>query len=698
MPILTKLSLQNLKGPKGDYHFGPATMIVGPNASGKTRIINGLQLAILGYVPGLGKTNQAIGDLMSGNPMGVFASLGTTDKEAAGIERTYTRSGDKITAKAVQHGGSGVDLVNPGASAIAVLDAEKFMGAGETERIKMIWDLVNITSKDQNPDKILESVPKREELAKNVPRGTILTDANKSVSVRQTAGKKQSSMPGVQGDLHEKMEGGTSGVSTQEPASFQEWLTKALLFARDALKLAKQVVARLDSTQQGLVSLASDQVTETPEEIEGKIKFYEDEREKFRNDLAGLKAKAHDPAPILDRIKRLGGQLEAKRNALEELGDPSHIQNELKEDREWLESIDDVSITEEVAKKHWDEAQTLVQPQKDIVNRLDFECRKIVGELDGYREQTEITTCAHCGAKMSKAKIDAAKERLAEKEAELTAKQGELAGAKKRLESYEVTTSNLKANYEKVAQCSKLRKQIADATAALLQIENLTQDINTLENEKAQAEAELPQADEVLEQTISHVECSITDIEGHLAAEKENLRIANQVQGNKALRAQAELKASQDRLAVEDWKKTVDILETTQQNMIDCAFVELIQYAQPVLDGIMKTPLAYEDGSLGRWDKIDGNDRFIKVSTFSGMETLLVTIGLQAALGSQAPNRIAVFDELGRLGVTNKIQLLKNLAKMIKAGQIEQFIGADVDPAPYKKIKDLILIETTLES
>ena len=63
---ITKTSLTNVKGVSGVFDFGAATLICGPNATGKTAILDSIRLSMLGYHPKLGKQNKSIFAISSG--------------------------------------------------------------------------------------------------------------------------------------------------------------------------------------------------------------------------------------------------------------------------------------------------------------------------------------------------------------------------------------------------------------------------------------------------------------------------------------------------------------------------------------------------------------------------------------------------------------------------------------------------------
>lgn len=80
------------------YTFNDFTYLHGKNGAGKSTILNAIQLAILGYIPGINKTNAAIFKNASGSALAVTAVLTWLDKEIK-IKRVFTKSGSGYSCK-----------------------------------------------------------------------------------------------------------------------------------------------------------------------------------------------------------------------------------------------------------------------------------------------------------------------------------------------------------------------------------------------------------------------------------------------------------------------------------------------------------------------------------------------------------------------------------------------------------------------
>lgn len=76
------------------YQLKDLTYFYGKNGAGKTTILNAIQLALLGYIPGTSKTNESIFRHSNNHTMAVTLVLDDSTK----IRRIWTKSGNKISS------------------------------------------------------------------------------------------------------------------------------------------------------------------------------------------------------------------------------------------------------------------------------------------------------------------------------------------------------------------------------------------------------------------------------------------------------------------------------------------------------------------------------------------------------------------------------------------------------------------------
>jgi hypothetical protein len=158
-------------------------------------------------------------------------------------------------------------------------------------------------------------------------------------------------------------------------------------------------------------------------------------------------------------------------------------------------------------------------------------------------------------------------------------------------------------------------------------------------------------------------------------------------QADRARRDEFEEQSIGKTTEVEVLKAAVKELVAVQSELVDVAFNELLATAARFTDGILRSPLVYHDGELGRLE----GERFVSWETFSGTEEALAFAGLSVALAVQAPVKVVLIDELGRLTAANKEKVLSRMVALTAAGAIDCFIGADVTPANVPGVANIIV-------
>lgn len=102
----------------------------------------------------------------------------------------------------------------------------------------------------------------------------------------------------------------------------------------------------------------------------------------------------------------------------------------------------------------------------------------------------------------------------------------------------------------------------------------------------------------------------------------------------------------------------------------------LISKANQLCGDLLVAPLAYKDGDIGFTDR----GSFYSHRSFSGTEKALAYAAISVALAQDAPMRLVVIDELGRLTPDNKMRLIAKLCELTSSGQLDQALLVDVTP------------------
>ncbi len=631
---ITDLSITNLKGLTLKEKIGPNTLITGKNFSGKTARLQAIQLAILGYIPGLPKTNPGIFQLASGNPLEVHVQ--GRDFE---ILRTWKKTGKSVEKSAAVSG-----LPDDTGPLIAMLDAQDFLAASEPERLNMIFRLATIKT-EETPETILQKLPTTEDFK---PLSMIYKDG-KMLEVR-------------------------------------EWLEEALTYALEQRKYTKQAVDRLDKTQQGMEALEAAQDAPTiPEGLEAAIKALEASKRPLEARQTELTTLARVYQDVLKRYERdklaYGHNLESRKRKQALVTTKKTVEEQLKAAQEKLKQEGPDSDVEAIRRGY----QGTLRAEQEASNEVRIRQSGLDAVSKELDELKELECCPHCHSKSKgwrkfleeglEAKYNAARLHLE------TALEDEKRATKVRINT-EKNLEDAKAHHDRIAA---LELEIGLTRGTLKSIQEAEEDLAV---EPSEPVAPVSPDDSIEEEM--RLERELEEIDEELRVKQALVTQGQQAKARAATAAQAVLAAKKAREEKEAWIKAVDILEESRQQMIDDAFAELLKIASPVYEGILQTPLAYLGGVLGRPTPAAAHG-FVPLTAFSGTEALVATIALQVALGAKSPAKIVLLDEMGRLDVENKNRLIGNLHGMVNSGQLHQWIAIDVS-APSKKHPDFTLI------
>jgi len=130
-------------------------------------------------------------------------------------------------------------------------------------------------------------------------------------------------------------------------------------------------------------------------------------------------------------------------------------------------------------------------------------------------------------------------------------------------------------------------------------------------------------------------------------------------------------------------------ITATQKEVVASAFNQLLSVATKFTDGILKAPLCYVDGELGYME----NGRFVSHETFSGTEALISYAGLSVALAQESRFKIICLDEMGRMTMANKCNVVMRLLELVSSGVIDQAILVDCDSVPYCRSEAVTVVE-----
>jgi AAA domain len=227
---IKRVDFRNLKGASDAVVLGPATLIYGPNLTGKTTITDAIKLALLGYHPALDKTAAGIMELASGDDL--MAGVLLDDKVYVG--HVWTRAGGRITKR------DQVPLDWP-EQPVAVLDAAAYFGLSDRGKVEYLFRVSNVEGSIDQTRKLLDTYG----------------DA-------------------LGAEIAQKV-----GVS----APLQKWLDGAVTVVEALRSEAAATAKRFQHTQQGTVQLSETEnpPQDLPIQIDTKTKALDEARRKLRD-------------------------------------------------------------------------------------------------------------------------------------------------------------------------------------------------------------------------------------------------------------------------------------------------------------------------------------------------------------------------------------------------------------------------------
>lgn len=622
---ITKITATGVKGLDFDHNLSAVNVIVGQNFSGKTAIIDSIRLALMGYLPELGKSGPSTMGL-AGN--GALAVTLSTDDGRMLVRKWASKGG---TVKATTEGDC------PGTPTV-LLNPEEYFSMGDKDRIRYVFSLAEVEAPEFTADAIIAAVKSirceghGEQHEKVIQQQVGFIDSNDRV--RHEAGQ-----------------------------SIQDWVEALCVEMRGKLTLARAGQKRMAETVRGQTTLTAGEETAQTRDCEAELKQATEQCGVLRGTLLGLER---------DR-NRLDGVLEKRRTAerqiagaVDRTGRIEEIEKELARMRTKCDGYQSkqsaIAIRLRLASADQSSARTTVEQIGKEIDLRVFE----------HSQHIKAKECPHCGANGGGWQ-DSIVHKFQAKIAELN---GQLEVWKQRLECARATVAGLESDMKDAIG------EDDENNIRLRAISGLQSEINDLRRQQKEidtAKATLAGIEEVDPKQTIEISLAITD------KQKEAARLADLVheltarqrsyvqwRQDEARNAQAILAGLEVGAEVEVLKAVVAILEALQVAMVKKAFETILERANKVTKDIMLTPLEYHDGEIGRFQ----GGQWISHRTFSGTEKALTYAGISVALAWDAPIKIVLMDELGRIDEANQRALVQRMFDLVESGHVDQFVGA----------------------
>lgn len=626
---IESVNLTNFKGAEAlSATFADMNVITGRNANGKTSLLQGTKVGLVGYDPSLGKGKLA--KLASGN---MSVSLKLTGEPSRNWSWKKTKTG--LSAIGQQP--------DPVEIASTLLDFRTFLDKSGPQQVAFVIEQTDLDAIGFSRDKLTAEI--------------------KSVLPQEPTEQTEAATKLIISDIEIANKQAADGKSNT--AAWLELLWKKL---SDRQKLAKQEVTRLAGSVQTGVKLASESVTRPKVTIDRDIAstneaiatltaeklVLQDQRSKFE----ASKRRREELQTIVSGAQGLAERLAEVSKDLNKF--TAEIEGKNPPTQETLTALNQASTRHTTAKNK-------VSEMEDAVNRLTDEIEKL----------STRPACPCCGGIGLDCK---ANERTrGEKQTQLDKAQRDLLDAQT---AEEITDREHIAAAQTYNAAVTEESTIRDKQKLINQASNAIATLNQKLTASATASGELagltlnePDDAEALQR-----------INSSLEAQRNRLRELNQELTEATAEAAANLRRNQEtekqavaEAELEVTKLALDQVEKAKSSLVAVSMGNILKTAQLFAANIIKGSLAWENDELG----IRRGGQWISHETFSGTEAAVAYIGVAVALCQSSKLKLVLMDELGVVDNENLQTLLTNIRNLINSGVVHQFIGCDVRSERY---------------
>jgi chromosome segregation ATPase len=624
--MLKRISARNIKGQTFEYVLSRAVAIVGMNFEGKSAITDAIRLVCLGHLPEVGKVPAKTWELSSGQSLVVCAQF----DDGSQIKREFVggKSGVSI----------GSEMIVDSLAEIPLLDAEHYFGLTDTQRTDYVFDRIR-----------LPEVYSIESIWADLKR---LNLGEKHTEAVEKAHRE------ILDDLNKFFGPG---------AEVQAALGDALESLRDKFSYWNR---RAKETQGAVTTLTELKVREknvvaAPANLGGEIAAARKELDRINTEKGRVTGERDAAERNEGRRKMLQKELDKDRI------DYPRMLTKKQEEKEALEK----ELVAEPSPEEIEEARRTIASANSVISIADGEVSasdKMIGQINGQLEKlAEMKECPTCKAKGKGWKNNVEAE-LNQRIGTLTGEIGEATKRRdKALGELHDANETLETLLRAQEKNHRLREQIR-------QIEREVGNIQTdqrSENEKReryQAEIKELKAGDV--RKLNH---QISSLEQERSLAAETFRALQEKQTAETRLQQDLLRATEAEQEHQDAKahklivtSVADFIKDKREAIICEAFTKLLQVANMVVKSILKSPLVLHDNTIGRF----AGAKFVPHRVFSGTEKVLTYVAIATALSIDAPLRMPIIDEIGRLHSSLQASVISRLLHLVNEKIIDQFI------------------------
>lgn len=630
---IERVQADGLKGESFIVQLDALNIIHGPNASGKTARLDAIRLALMGHLPEVGKTNDATMGIASSPTL----SVSVRTKSGAEMSGTWKRGKKGAVQSTIVR--TPEDYPE---TPTVLISARDYLTKSDAERVKYVASLVSGGDGDWTGEKVVEAM-------KSLDVGEITTELVRArdslVEEVDQADRERNDTDGTVQELVEKLIEHFKGKSKLLVAS----IARLEGFVKGQAQVAQATSgdAECHNVEERLGSVRADL-----EVCQRSIKALKSDREKYERHVALKKGHEKTLATVKDHTEELTQLNERIAQLLAEPVPESKYQ----------------ALSDRCVEARYNLRRT--EEHRDRLRVARADAIRNAGEL------MKLQCCPTC--KSSGTGWKAAFEADLEQRLAKIAEDDKAAAYREEADRQQVKT--LEEATEAAAAIDKNSRRHQE------ELQNVQRREVTLRTEM---DARKYSADS-LEQMVPIPEpASAAELETKLrflTSESERLRVVqarnNSLTAQRLLVQKANEELVETDASLKVHKAALKALATVHEAIVSGAFTSLMTKMNEVSGGLLKSPLAFHEGEIGRWD--GGN--WVSHKYFSGFERCVCYLAVSAALAAKAPIRVLMLDEMGIMTPDNRQAVMKRMQELVERNVIDQFIGVDTDRSSYSGV------------
>ena len=691
----------NIKSKAGFSHdLQPVTVITGPNARGKTAVVDAVKVAVLGYHPALGKQpGKSIALAPDAAPV-MEAAVRFSD--GTGIERSFKRTASGAALKTV---GDEIEGLNP-----AQLHFEEFVNSKPTDRHAILSKLMGTV----DIGKITG------ELTRKVAELGLAKHPVKFVLDPNVTGNPLSPLVELVGEqakyVGQSVKQGRATLATLVAGEIPCAVNPvALADAQHAVLEVQRELGAADAASREIDRRMAEPMPQQPgaqpprdeDMTEADLKFNELTDAVNAIDIDGLKAAvAENQRELNAAMVEVSALSNRTRCEVEQPEEPDPEPNIVKDAKEGITELErqrdaaqeTATIADQNAKTKNDAIQSIKSLGKcdrcgSTGKHLEVALKSLEKEVT---DETAKWTRAVSDLNKIKQQIAAAKvlvemiedvsaawARYREARARVPA-ESELRDASKRVDELQAKADAAQAALDAATETAR---KLAEQERAIERIAALNESWERFKQAKAARPTEAAAI-------AAHGRVTTARTGADAAAANLSAMRAMQAEHDKAVADQQRIadltKESADNEAT---GKNLAALKTwvqqQERDATEAAMGPLLKLSGVFLDGIVNGSLAVQAHQLG----IRRDGQFLPLEVLSGMECAAVAAACQAAMASTSSLRVVIVDELGRMRDEQAFRFWENCDRAVHHKIVDQVILVDPHSGRYPANANVLTIE-----